>query len=95
MLAIKFTRKIPMKEPIDVYNHGKMPRYFTYVNDLLRALALLLKQAPNQTPIADLADSPSPFAHFRLVNIGNSKPLIIICLVAELEEQVASSHCKI
>jgi len=62
MAPIKFARKIIDGTPIDVYNHGNMRRDFTYVDDLVRALTLLLDKAPTQTPIADVADSLSPVA---------------------------------
>lgn len=71
MALFKFTRAILAGEPIDVYNHGEMWRDFTYVDDLVRAIRLLIDAAPGQaTAIQD--DSLSPVAPWRVVNIGNS-----------------------
>lgn len=85
MAPIKFARKIIDGTPIDVYNHGNMRRDFTYVDDLVRALTLLLDKAPTQTPIADVADSLSPVAPFRVVNIGNNKPVELLDFISEIE----------
>ena len=85
MAPIKFARKIIDGTPIDVYNHGNMRRDFTYVDDLVRALTLLLDKAPTQTPIANVADSLSPVAPFRVVNIGNNKPVELLDFISEIE----------
>jgi UDP-glucuronate 4-epimerase len=46
MALFKFTDAILKDRPIDVYNHGKMKRDFTYVDDLVRALSMLIDAAP-------------------------------------------------
>jgi UDP-glucuronate 4-epimerase len=78
MALFKFTRAILEGRPIDVYNHGQMWRDFTYVDDLVRAVMLLIDCVP-PAPGADRAghapvagDSLSPVAPWRVVNIGNS-----------------------
>jgi len=86
MAPIKFAQKISNGVPIDVYNHGNMRRDFTYVDDLVQALTLLLPQAPTETPIANVADSLSPVAPFRVVNIGNNKPVELIDFISEIEK---------
>ena len=88
MAPIKFTRNILNGDPIDVYNHGNMRRDFTYVDDLVWALTLLLPQAPTETPIANVADSLSPVAPFRVVNIGNNKPVELIDFISEIENAI-------
>ena len=74
MALFKFAEAITNDEAIDVYNHGKMKRDFTYIDDLTHAIKLLINVVPNCSiaPIND-ADSISPVAPFRVVNIGNSK----------------------
>ena len=86
MAPIKFTRNILNGDPIDVCNHGNMRRDFTYVDDLVQALTLLLPKAPTETPIANVADSLSPVAPFRVVNIGNNKPVELIDFISEIEK---------
>ncbi len=72
MALFKFTRGILEGTPIDVYNHGQMWRDFTYVDDLVRGIRLLIDAVPGGPDTAVEGDSLSPVAPFRVVNIGNS-----------------------
>ena len=85
MAPMKFAKRILAGEPIDVYNHGNMRRDFTYVNDLVHALHLLLDKPPNERPVSDDFDSLSPVAPFRVVNIGNSAPVDLAHFISALE----------
>jgi UDP-glucuronate 4-epimerase len=75
MALFKFTKGILAGEPIDIYNNGDMWRDFTYVEDLVRGIRLLIDAVPrrpdDKTDIQP-GDSLSPVAAFRIVNIGNS-----------------------
>ncbi len=71
MALFKFTKAILAGEPIDVYNHGRMWRDFTYVGDLVHGIRLLIDAVPGQGKAVE-GDSLSPVAPFRVVNIGNS-----------------------
>lgn len=73
MALFKFTKNILAGEPIDVYNHGKMWRDFTYVGDLVRGIRLLLDAVPGGPETRVEGDSLSPVAPHRIVNIGNSQ----------------------
>ena len=71
----KFTDAILNDRPIDVYNNGDMYRDFTYVDDLVRGIRLLIDAVPERPASRDdiaEGDSLSPVAPFRIVNIGNS-----------------------
>lgn len=75
MAPFKFTKAILEGRPIDVYNHGAMWRDFTYVDDLVRAIRLLIDVVPTRPDTRDAIgpwDSLSPVAPFRVVNIGNN-----------------------
>ena len=85
MAPMKFAKRILAGEPIDVYNHGNMRRDFTYVNDLVHALHLLLDKPPNARSVSDDFDSLSPVAPFRVVNIGNSAPVELAHFISALE----------
>ncbi|MGB1095296.1 MAG: NAD-dependent epimerase/dehydratase family protein, partial [Paracoccaceae bacterium] len=85
MAPMKFAKRILAGEPIDVYNHGNMRRDFTYVNDLVHALHLLLDKPPNERSVSDDFDSLSPVAPFRVVNIGNSAPVELAHFISALE----------
>lgn len=84
MAYFKFTKAILNGEPIDVYNHGKMQRDFTYVDDLVRAIVALIDVTPDPAnPVAN--DSVSPVAPFRVVNIGNASPVTLMDFIAAIE----------
>jgi len=91
MAPMKFAKRILNGSPIDVYNHGAMKRDFTYVDDLVHALNLLLDKAPGKTPISTVFDSLSPVAPFRIVNIGNSSPIELKDFIATLEKELGLS----
>ena len=91
MALFKFTQAILDGKPIDVYNHGEMYRDFTYVDDLVRGIRLLM-DAPPPGPDADHpaieGDSMSPAAPFRVVNIGNSAKVKLLDFVDALEAEL-------
>ncbi|MFT4149111.1 MAG: NAD-dependent epimerase/dehydratase family protein [Paracoccaceae bacterium] len=86
MALFKFTRGILEGTPIDIYNHGQMWRDFTYVDDLVRGIRLLIDAVP-QGPVSP-ADSLSPAAPFRVVNIGNSQKIRLLDFVEAIEAEV-------
>ncbi|MDA8812491.1 GDP-mannose 4,6-dehydratase [Amylibacter sp.] len=87
MAPYKFTKSILDGNKIDVYNNGKMKRDFTYIDDLVEGIILLLDVVPS-TRINNLhvEDSLSPVAPWRLVNIGNSKPIALIDFIKATED---------
>lgn len=70
MAYFKFVSAILNGRPIDIYNHGEMWRDFTYSDDLVRAISLLIDAVPGDAPVS-AADNLSLAAPFRVVNIGN------------------------
>jgi UDP-glucuronate 4-epimerase len=89
MALFKFTRAMLSGKAIDVYNHGEMMRDFTYVEDLVEAIRRLIDAAPIRPESAeDIAegDSLSPVAPWRVVNIGNSKPVQLGDMIAAIED---------
>jgi UDP-glucuronate 4-epimerase len=77
MALFKFTKAILNGDPIDVYNHGNMSRDFTYIDDLVHGMRLLMDAIPEiKGAEKDTCnqDSKSAVAPFRVVNIGNSQP---------------------
>tara|TARA_R110002072_G_scaffold4719_1_gene33026 strand:- start:1838 stop:2851 length:1014 start_codon:yes stop_codon:yes gene_type:complete len=85
----KFVDAILNDRPIDIYNHGDMHRDFTYVDDLVRGIRLLIDAAPKRpASSADIPewDSLSPVAPYRVVNIGNSEKVRLLDFVDAIEE---------
>jgi len=91
MALFKFAKAIIEGRPIDVYNHGEMWRDFTYVEDLVRAIRLLI-DVPPQRPADRQAipegDSLSPVAPFRIVNIGNSEKVRLLDFIEAIEDEL-------
>lgn len=88
MALFKFTKAILQNRPIDVYNFGDMQRDFTYVDDLVEGIRLLMDAAPERPAdgIVPEGDSLSPVAPFRVVNIGNSEPVQLTDFIEAIEE---------
>ncbi|MCF6444222.1 NAD-dependent epimerase/dehydratase family protein [Nereida sp. MMG025] len=91
MALFKFVDAVLDGRPIDIYNHGDMYRDFTYVEDLVRGIRLLMDAVPIRpaTP-ADIpdGDSLSPVAPYRVVNIGNSDKVRLLDFVDAIEAEL-------
>jgi UDP-glucuronate 4-epimerase len=91
MALFKFTKGIVEGTPIDVYNHGDMWRDFTYVEDLVHGIGLLIDAAPQRPASRDAiaeGDSLSPVAPFRVVNIGNSDKVRLTDFIDAIEAEI-------
>jgi UDP-glucuronate 4-epimerase len=85
MAFFKFTDAILRGRPIDIYNHGRMERDFTYIDDLVEAITRLIPCVPVAAQAVAPGDSISPVAPFRVVNIGNARPVQLLEFIAEIE----------
>ncbi|KCV81034.1 NAD-dependent epimerase/dehydratase [Actibacterium atlanticum] len=87
MALFKFTKAILEDRPIDVYNHGDMMRDFTYVEDLVHGIRLLMDAVPERPEdgVVPEGDSLSPVAPHRVVNIGNSNAVQLVDFIAAIE----------
>jgi len=90
MALFKFTDAILDGRPIDIYNHGDMYRDFTYVTDLVRAIALLIDAVPVRPTdgVVTPGDSLSPVAPYRVVNIGNSDKVRLLDFIEAIETEL-------
>ena len=97
MALFKFTKNILSDKPIDVYNKGNMIRDFTYINDLVKAIFLLVsKPKVKINPKEEFeTDNISNVAPFRIINIGNSKPINLNNFIEELESILGKKAKKI
>lgn len=88
MVLFKFTKAIMEGHPIDVFNHGKMQRDFTYVDDVVESVVRLMDIIP-APDTAWKSDAPHPGsgpAPFRLYNVGNHTPVDLSQVIKWLEE---------
>ncbi|MEM6974291.1 MAG: NAD-dependent epimerase/dehydratase family protein [Pseudomonadota bacterium] len=83
----KFTRALLAGETIDVYNHGRMKRDFTYVDDVIEAVVRLIDRPPAPEPGYDRSapDPATSWAPHVIYNIGNSRPEDLMDFIAILE----------
>src|SRR5690554_4998772 len=77
MALFLFAKAILAGEPIDVFNHGKMRRDFTYIEDIVEGVVRLLDRPaqPNPDWSSDAPDPATSKAPFRVYNIGNNQPV--------------------
>jgi UDP-glucuronate 4-epimerase len=87
MAIFLFTRAIIAGEPIKLFNHGKMRRDFTYVDDVARVILPLLDHVP-------LGDAQAAGAPARIYNVGNHRPEQLMHVVAVLEKELGVEAVK-
>ena len=88
MALFKFAAALFVGAPIDIYNHGDMSRDFTFIDDLVEAIWRLIAHVPPKAEgraKTSGSDSLSPVAPFRIVNIGNEKPVRLMDFVGAIE----------
>jgi UDP-glucuronate 4-epimerase len=87
MALFLFTKAILKNEPIKVFNHGKMQRDFTYIDDIVEGVIRVMNRIPKANPdwSSDRPDPSSSCAPYRLYNIGNNQPVALMDFVKAIE----------
>lgn len=85
MAYFKFVKAIAEGRPIDVYNHGKMQRDFTYIDDVVEGIVRLLPYIP---PI--YREEPP----FKVYNIGNHSPVELLSFIEIIEKKLGITAKK-
>ena len=96
MAMFLFARAILAGEPIKLFNHGKMRRDFTYVDDVAQAVVRVLGRPP-QGDFAWDAQAPDPSssaAPWKVYNIGNNRPEDLMHVVTVLEKALGKTAKK-
>ena len=95
MALFKFTKGIISKKRIDIYNNGKMFRDFTYIDDIVNGINLLINKPPNRNQLNKYKnDSLSNVAPFRILNIGNTKKVYLLDFIKALENELGKKAIK-
>lgn len=87
MAYFSFTKAILEGRPIDIFNHGRMKRDFTYIDDIVEGIVRVTEHAPVPNLLWD-ASAPDPAtssAPFRIYNIGNHQPVELGHFIEVLE----------
>lgn len=82
MAYFSFTRKILAGQPIEVFGEGRMARDFTYIDDIVDGVVGVLDRPPD--PLAP-----------RVLNIGDSRPVGLMDMIAALETALGVSAQKV
>lgn len=85
MAYFKFVDAIANNKSIDVYNHGKMQRDFTYIDDVVEGIIRVLHQPPN-------LDTTTP--PYKLYNIGNNQPVTLMRFIEVIETAMGKAAEK-
>ncbi len=96
MALFLFTRAILAGQPIDVFNHGKMQRDFTYIDDVVEGVVRVLDRAPVPDPAWDAAaaDPGTSRAPYRVYNIGGNRPVELLRFIEVLEQALGRTAEK-
>lgn len=95
MALFKFTKGILENKSIDIYNDGKMYRDFTFIDDIVKPIQLLIKKIPsNKKSKKYIGDSLSSVAPFRILNIGNSKKINLLDFISHIEKELGRNAIK-
>jgi UDP-glucuronate 4-epimerase len=88
MAPMLFARAILAGEPIRVFNHGRMRRDFTYIDDIAEGVIRCLDKPATPDPGFDAAhpDPATSWAPHRVFNIGNSQPVELLHFIGLLEQ---------
>lgn len=96
MAYFSFTKSIQEGKAIDVYNHGKMQRDFTYIDDIVEGVARVMDRVPDSN-LGWNGDAPDPgtsYAPYRIYNIGNNTPVELMRFIEVLEECLGKKAVK-
>jgi UDP-glucuronate 4-epimerase len=88
MAYFLFTKAILEGRPIDVFNHGKMKRDFTYIDDIVEGVIRVIDRLPQPNP-EWTGDSPDPgtsYVPYKIYNIGNNQTVELMRFIEVLEE---------
>ena len=96
MALYLFTKAIVEGKPIEVFNEGRMRRDFTYIDDIIESIIRLLPMIPERDKNWN-GHSPNPatsYAPYRVLNIGNNKPVELMKFIELIEHNLRKSAIK-
>ncbi|HEX5310241.1 NAD-dependent epimerase [Aquabacterium sp.] len=96
MAPMLFTKAIMADQPIKVFNHGKMKRDFTYIDDIVAGVVATMDRVPEPDDGFD-RNAPTPassWAPYRVFNIGNSEPVELLAFIGALEGAIGRAATK-
>lgn len=97
MAYFSFTKDILEEKPIKVFNHGKMERDFTYIDDIVEGIVKLINKVPvsNREWDESKDDLSTSFAPYKIYNIGNNNPVPLMRFINALESALGKEAEKV
>jgi UDP-glucuronate 4-epimerase len=91
-----FAAAIAAGKPIKLFNHGKMRRDFTYIDDVVQAVVRLIDRPAKHDPnwSGDKPDPARSSAPWRIYNVGNNNPVEVLDVVALLEQALGKKAIR-
>ncbi|MBL7180664.1 MAG: NAD-dependent epimerase [Desulfobacterales bacterium] len=96
MALFLFTKAILEGKAIKVFNHGRMQRDFTYIDDIIEGVVRVMDKVPEPDPTWS-GDNPDPgtsYTRYKIYNIGNNNPVELMDFIAAIEEALARKAKK-
>ncbi|MGD8990538.1 MAG: NAD-dependent epimerase [Desulfobacterales bacterium] len=96
MALFLFTRAILDNKPIQVFNHGKMQRDFTYIDDIIEGVVRVMGLLPAVNPdwSGDTPDPGTSYAPYKIYNIGNNNPVALVKFIEVIETALGRQATK-
>ncbi|MBI5579325.1 MAG: NAD-dependent epimerase [Deltaproteobacteria bacterium] len=96
MALFLFTDAILKGRPIQVFNHGRMQRDFTYIDDIVEGVVRVMGRlpAPNPAWSGDRPDPGTSYAPYKIYNIGNNQPVELNTFIAAIESVLGRTAQK-
>ena len=88
MAYFGFTNKLINKETIEIFNHGNCKRDFTYIDDIVKGIVLVLSSPPEKK----MGDDALPIPPYVIYNIGNGKPENLLEFVDILQQELIKAE---
>lgn len=87
MALFKFTKNILKNKKIEVFNYGKHKRDFTYIDDVVKSIYLLINKIPKKNKKKSLSTSSQ--APFSIINIGGGRKVKLMSFIKEIEKNLS------
>jgi len=96
MALFLFTKAILEGQPIKVFNHGRMQRDFTYIDDIIEGVVRVMGKSPEPNPdwSGDHPDPGTSYAGYKIYNIGNNQPVELMEFIAVIEKTLGKAAKK-
>jgi len=97
MALFLFTDAMLKGEPIKVFNHGKMVRDFTYIDDIVEGIVRVIQHPPqgNKAWTGAPPDPSTSKAPYKVYNIGNNDPVTLMDFISAIEDELGITAEKI